>query len=249
MSDTDGACSTPDGASESGPAAVSSRLPWELHPALTAERLQICARLLANARRDAIAMASHVLGDDAWSVGCRAYAFSRHRLRRTAEAGQYPWLGVLDGSHHFVFLIERVPVRFYRGLAEEPTERTLRRQEAEAQQLSLALGKPAEEDGLLFRFAVETGEGGRVERVVFLALRGEERTECFWPVPLELPAPAATTAAAPVQLRLIADDGYEGPALTSNGAGSGAALLALPRRTPRERTRPAGKRSTAAGLV
>jgi hypothetical protein len=77
-----------------------------------------------------------------------------------------------------------VPVRFYRGAAEEPTDRTLRRQELEAEQLSLALGETAAE-GLAFRFAVETGEGGRV---VFLALRGEDRVECFWPVPLELPA-------------------------------------------------------------
>jgi hypothetical protein len=102
-----------------------------------------------------------------------------------------------------------VPVRFYRGAAEEPTERTLRRQAVEVQQLSLALGEAAAE-GLAFRFAVETGEGGRVERVVFLALRGEDQVECFWPVPLELPTAVATGAA--VQLRLIADDGYAGPA-------------------------------------
>ncbi|WP_135467946.1 hypothetical protein [Crenalkalicoccus roseus] len=194
-------------------------MPWDLHPSLTAERLQVCARLLANARRDAIAMASHELGDDPWSIGCRAYAFSRHRLRRTAEAGHYPWLSVLDESHHFVFLIDEVPVRFYRGPAEEPTDRTLRCQEVEARQLSLALGRQAEEDGLLFRFAVETGEGGRVERVVFLALRGEERTECFWPVPLEVAPPQAAPGAA-VQLRLIADDGYEGPTIGRNTGGA-----------------------------
>jgi hypothetical protein len=57
--------------------------------------------------------------------------------------------------------------------------------------------------------AVETGEAGRVERVVFLALRGEDRVECFWPVPLELPAAAADGPA--VQLRLIEDDGYADP--------------------------------------
>ena len=56
----------------------------------------------------------------------------------------------MNDSHRFVFLIEKVPVRFYRGLAEEPTVRTLRRQEAEAQQLGLALGID-EADGLVFR--------------------------------------------------------------------------------------------------
>ena len=119
---------------------------------------------------------------------------------------------MLDDSAHFVFVIgsngHGVPVRFYRGAADEPTERTLRQQEVEVQQLSLALGEAAAE-GLAFRLAVETGEAGRVERVVFLALRSDDRVECFWPVPLELPAEA--TAGVAVQLRLIADDGYVGP--------------------------------------
>jgi hypothetical protein len=104
------------------PAAPSSRLPWDFHPALTEERLRICARMLANARRDALAMASYELGDDAWSVGCRAFAFGRHRLGRAASSGDYPWLEVLDDSAHFVFVIGGngggVPVRFYRGAAD-----------------------------------------------------------------------------------------------------------------------------------
>jgi len=118
-------------------------------------------------------MASYELGDDPWSVGCRAYAFGRHRLARAAASGAHNWLGVLDDSNAFVFLIEDVPVRFYRGLADEPTPRALRRHAEEAEQLSLALGDAGAE-GLVFRLAVETGENGRVERVVFLALRGEE---------------------------------------------------------------------------
>ncbi|WP_143021230.1 hypothetical protein [Belnapia rosea] len=194
-----------------------ARMPWDFHPALTKERLRICARMLANARRDALAMASYELGDDPWSVGCRAFAFGRHRLERAASSGDYPWLEVLDDSAHFVFVIggngNGVPVRFYRGAAEEPTERTLKRQEVEVQQLSLALGEAAAE-GLAFRLAVETDGAGRVDRVVFLALRGEDRVECFWPVPLELPAAAA--AGAGVQLRLIADDGYAGPDETAS---------------------------------
>ena len=212
--------------------ATPERLPWDLHPALSEERLRLCARMLANARRDALAMASYALGDDAWSVGCRAFAFARHRLERAAASGEYPWLEVLDSSAHFVFLIGGngggVPVRFYRGPADEPTGRTLRRQEIEAEQLSLALGEAAA-DGLVFRFAVETGEAGRVERVVFLALRGEERVECVWPVPLELPAAAQPGGAE--QLRLIADDGYAGPARQA-AAPAAPPSPALPRRKP-----------------
>ena len=69
---------------ESQNAPSSSRLPWHFHPALTEERLRVCARLLANARRDAVAMARYEMGDDSWSVGCRAYAFGKQRLRRAA---------------------------------------------------------------------------------------------------------------------------------------------------------------------
>jgi len=212
----------------------SPRLPWDFHPALSEDRLRFCARMLANARRDALAMASYELGDDPWSVGCRAFAFGRHRLKRAAESGEYPWLEVLDDSAHFVFVIggngQGVPVRFYRGPADEPTERALRRQEGEAQQLSLALGEEAAE-GLVFRFAVETGQGGQVERVVFLALCGEEQVECFWPVPLTMPpAQEAGTGAGAVQLRLIADDGYEGPRRAASPPPPPPPRPALPRR-------------------
>src|SRR3954469_2058043 len=141
------------------PTPPPSSLPWNFHPALTEDRLRICARMLAHARRDALAMASYALGDDPWSVGCRAFAFGRHRLKRAAQSGEYPWLEVLDDSAHFVFVIgsnrQGVPVRFYRGAADDPTERTLRRQEVEVQHLSLALGETAAER-LAFRLAVET---------------------------------------------------------------------------------------------
>jgi hypothetical protein len=84
----------------------------------------------------------------------------------------------------------------------------LRRQEAETQQLGLALGLGDAGD-MVFRLAVETGTTGGVERVVFLALRGEEGVaECAWPIPLEI---AIERVKPGVQLRLIADDGYEGP--------------------------------------
>ena len=184
--------------------AVASRvLPWDIHPALTEDRLRFCARLLANARRDAVRMASPEMGDDSWSVGCRAYAFGKQRLQRTADARTCNWLAVLDGSHHFVFLIEDVPVRFFRGGADEPTTRTLRRQVIEAEQLSLALGAERAQ-GLVFRLALEAEASGDVQRVVFLALRGEEgQVECLWPVPLgEPPGPQA----APMQMTLLGED-------------------------------------------
>ncbi len=148
-------------------------------------------------------MASPEMGDDSWSVGCRAYAFGKQRLQRTAEARTHKWLTVLDQSHHFVFLIENVPVRFFRGAADEPTARTLRRQVIEAEQLTLALGKERAE-GLVFRMALEAEASSDVQRVVFLALRGEEgQVECLWPVPLNDPQEQAVV---PTQLMLLGED-------------------------------------------
>ncbi len=210
------------------PAPVASpRLPWEFHPALSEERLRLCARLLANARRDAVALAAYDMGDDGWSVGCRAYAFGKQRLKRAAASRSHTWLGVMDDSHHFVFLIDQVPVRFYRGFAEEPTTRTLRRQEAEVLQLDLALGGDAAE-GLVFRLAIETCATGAVERVVFLALRGDEgRAECVWPIPLDAPSQQGRPA---VQLRLI-EDGHNG--LSAAQPSRAKAIPARPRRFAR----------------
>ena len=187
------------------PALPPRRRPWDIHPALAEDRLRACALLLAHARRDAVRLAAYDMGDDSWSVGCRAYAFGRQRLRRAADRGTYNWLTVLDESHHFVFLIEDVPVRFYRGSADEPTARTLRRQAVEAQQLTLALGEEKAE-GLVFRFALEASAAGGAQRVVFLALRGEEgQVECFWPVALEVPS-TGHVRPEPAQLRLLGED-------------------------------------------
>ena len=164
-----------------------------------------------------MALAAYEMGDDSWSVGCRAYAFGKQRLKRAAASREHAWLRVMDDSHHFVFLIDQVPVRFYRGFAEEPTSRTLRRQEAEAQQLGLALGMNAAE-GLVFRLAIETGVTGGVERVVFLALRGEEGSaECVWPIPLDVPVEQSKPG---IQLRLIEDDGYLGPDVPAAAPGA-----------------------------
>ena len=181
------------------------RLPWEIHPALAESRLRVCARLLTRARQDAVKRANYDLGDTSWSVGCRAYAFGQQRIRKAAERGVYNWLSVLDLSNHFVFMLEDVPVRFFRGSADEPTSRTLRRQQNEAQQMSLALGEDHAE-GLVFRLALEADAAGDVERVVFLALRGEEGTvECFWPVLMEDDAKA--TPSRPLQLSMLVGTG------------------------------------------
>ena len=100
-------------------------------------------------------------------------------------------------------------------------------------------------DGLIFRLAVEANAAGGGERVVFLALRGEEgHAECAWPIPLELPA---VHRPGSVQLRLIADDGYEGPSRPNPIADT---IVPLQCRTGRRRTVARGNpQSGSLGLV
>lgn len=43
--------------------------------------------MLADARRNALAMASYELGDAPRSIGCRAFAIGRRRLERAASSG------------------------------------------------------------------------------------------------------------------------------------------------------------------
>ena len=60
----------------------------------------------------------------------------------------------------------------------------------------------------MFRLALEATPGGGVDRVVFLALRGEDgQVECFWPVPLD--SPAETGRPEPTQLRLLGEDAVD----------------------------------------
>jgi hypothetical protein len=88
------------------------------------------------------------------------------------------------------------------------------------------------DDGLVLRLAIETGDGGRTDSVVFVPLRGEaDAVECLWPVPLEI-EPARILRSAQkgaVQLRLIADNGYDGPE-PSGRRGREGGSRPLPRR-------------------
>ncbi len=157
-------------------------LPWQVHPDLTRERLIVIAQLIAQGRNDAVVWHNAEIGDDSWVLGCRAFQLSRYQIISAAETGNLPWLEIVDGSKHLVFKIGKVPVRFYRGLAEEPTGRTLRQTYPELNQLSLVF--PDERRELAYRFAVETDLDGSVSEIKFVGLLGDSPV-LSWTVPLE----------------------------------------------------------------
>lgn len=101
--------------------------PWDINPALTAERLAFIARLLAAVRRDAADAHEADRGDTAWGLGCRSHERSMHAITNAAQGIAADWLQVVEPGLHFVFAIGGVPFRFYRGEADSPPTRSLRR--------------------------------------------------------------------------------------------------------------------------
>ena len=166
--------------------------PWDYHSDLTAERLTIIAQLIADGRQVAIELFDEEAGDSGWTLGCRAFQFGRVRILRTADSGKYPWLDVIDRTLQLVFKIGEMPVRIYRGGADEPTDRTMRQSLVELKQLSLQFAEHDEGRALAYRFAIETDIDGSVLAVKFVGLRGKTAV-LNWDVPLDLAVSAAGT--------------------------------------------------------
>lgn len=157
--------------------------PWEYHSDLTAERLEVVAWLIADGRRTAVELFDEEAGDNGWTLGCRAFQFGRARILRAVESGEHQWLEVIDRTLQLIFKIGEVPVRIYKGEAEEPTDRTLRQSLSELRQLDLLFEEHHEGRDLAYRFAVETDIDGGVLAVKFVGLRGETAI-LNWDVPL-----------------------------------------------------------------
>lgn len=160
--------------------------PWEHHPSLAEDRLVTIGQLITHGRNDALDRYDQAVGCDGWTVGCEAFAFQKHQIIAAAE--HTDWLEILNPSMEFVFSIGGVPVRFYRGEATDPHERTLRQTFAELNQMNLFGSEELERPGihLLHRFAVETDIDGSITRITFVVLEGAMPL-LTWIVPLERP--------------------------------------------------------------
>lgn len=158
--------------------------PWDIHQDLTKDRLTMVGHLLRQARNDALDRFDPNIGDDSWTLGCCAFQYCRHRVTEAALSGLHPWLGIEDDSKHYIFRIGAVPVRFYRGPADEPTTRTLHQSFPETRQLSMIFPAEAAERNFAYRFAIETDAEGMILSISFVALLGESPV-LRWEIPLE----------------------------------------------------------------
>lgn len=158
--------------------------PWEYHPDLNEDRLKTVAAMLVDGRHAALERYDEEAGDNGWTHGCRAFQFCRHRVLQATDSGQYVWLTAIDRTLQLIFKIGDVPVRIYKGDAEEPTDRTLKQSFGELRQLEILFPEHDEGRDLAYRFAVETDVDGSVLAVKFVGLRNESAV-LIWDVPLD----------------------------------------------------------------
>ncbi|MCF8506676.1 MAG: hypothetical protein K9G59_17345 [Caulobacter sp.] len=174
---------------------MSESKPWDFHAHLTHEALVAVAGLIAQGRSDALIRHNEEIGDDSWTLGCSAFQFARFQIKKAAGASGFEWLAIIDPTKQFIFQIGDVPVRFYKGDADQPSDRTLRQTFSELNQLAFTFGDE-KGAGLAYRFAVETDFDGAITSIKFVGLRGESRV-FVWDVPyteaVSLPPAAPAT--------------------------------------------------------
>ena len=169
------------------------RLPWQIHPALTEQRLRTLGRVILQARRGALAEYKPENGDNSWSLGCTVYARTCHAIARAAIGEDHSWLSVVENDGlRFVLSIGGVPLRFCRGILGRPPSRSLivRCAETAARQRAFEFMETAEVETLL-RLVVEIGDGGDVASITLVQVDSDGIPHNPWSVPLE-EAPVAS---------------------------------------------------------
>ncbi|WNG34419.1 hypothetical protein F0U61_12835 [Archangium violaceum] len=153
---------------------MNDRLPWDVHPGLTLDRLQIIARLLADIRERVSLHLEPEEGDlhfGMWVAGTMAHARTAYQLTRMVFSGDYSWLSIVDGSMQFTFAIDRVPVRVFKGDPEKPSRSAQKKSPREAM-IQLALFEMKEMGGgdldWQWRIAVEPEPTGEVFRITLV---------------------------------------------------------------------------------
>lgn len=163
---------------------MTKSFPWEYHPDLTPDRLMAVGQFIADARHDAVDRHDEAVGDNGWTLGCSAFQFARFRILTAVDGEEHEWLTAIDRSMQLIFQIGQVPVRMYKGYADEPTGRTLHQTFGELRQLDFLFAEEDEGRQLAYRYAVETDFDGSVLAVKFVGLHGHSPV-FVWDVPLD----------------------------------------------------------------
>jgi hypothetical protein len=102
---------------------MDSKKPWEIHKALTPEKLCTVGSILADIRRKALDVYDPDEGDGTWCNECTIYQRTLNILKRSNDT--HPWLKISDTGLYFIMFIDDVPVRYYKGQFDKPNKRSL----------------------------------------------------------------------------------------------------------------------------
>jgi hypothetical protein len=170
------------------PMSKPSPLPWELNSALLPERLQLLAIAAQQARDGVIDLRDD--RDDAWCCCCRAYTWTRAAFAAVQQAGGASWMRTKSSGLAFTFYVGNVPMKFYRGKADQPKTSSLRSgvREMLAQSRLDFLEEEIQgegEAGWFWLMAIDTDVDGRVLDVVVFQANANKEVRYPWPVPLD----------------------------------------------------------------
>lgn len=176
-----------------------AQYPWDVSPALTVERLNLIANTIARVRADAREGHLPEKGDDPWVFGCRAYRRTCYALAGLELSGDHPWLQVHEEGLACTLLVEGEPIKFYKGEAEKPTPRSLRRGlDAALRQHKLFFFEDelnAEESGWFWLIALEIHEDGSLMQAVVLQANSHGETRNLYFIPVDSPVPVVGAVA------------------------------------------------------
>jgi hypothetical protein len=160
--------------------------PSDIYRAFTWPHLIVIAKILTDARRWVAADAKPEMGDIAVVIGLRAWAHSYFAVVKAAAKEYRDWLSVTDGSSHFTFKLEMMPIRFCRADSEKLLPESYRTPDTkEREQIEIAFTESGQDavEGI-FRFVVEADKAGYPLGVYLVHANLLGETVTTWRVPV-----------------------------------------------------------------
>ena len=159
--------------------------PWEIHPALTAERLVAVGGIIRQTRDSAARGAKRALGDDAWVIGCTAYRRSVVALAKASAEEYRDWLSTTSVANHHIIKLKGIPIRHYRGVEDYPVPaKYCEAAPGEDDALGLAfVGRTVPVPGGHFRLEVSTTSKSFTDEVRFVVVDPEGGRHHEWAIP------------------------------------------------------------------
>lgn len=159
--------------------------PSEYNNRLNEYLIDIVAQILYKARLNCLDNFDPESGDTAWSNGVRSREWCRQAIRRASE--EYDFIKILvDKGQSFCFLLNGVPVKFFKDNSKKPSSKLFKYREIEQKQYDLfpADGVSIPRD-ILWRFVIETDISLDISKIVFMGLnKTTNDIECLYESPI-----------------------------------------------------------------